>query len=170
MAAGATYEPIATNTLVSATGSVTFSSIPGTYTDLVLISNIKSNNTNNSSLLFEINGSNSGSLYSGTMIYGTGSVYGSNRVVNQDFGYIMRNGGLSVSGTVIQPFITYINNYTNTAKYRTVLSRNNVADTNVGADSALWRSTAAVTSFRIFAGTNDFAVGSSFTLYGIAAA
>ena len=36
MAAGRTYTPIATQTLGSAAASVTFSSIPGTYTDLVL--------------------------------------------------------------------------------------------------------------------------------------
>ena len=32
-----TYEPIATNTLGSAAASVTFSSISGTYTDLVVV-------------------------------------------------------------------------------------------------------------------------------------
>ena len=37
MAAGATYEPIATNTLGSAAASVTFSGISGSYTDLILI-------------------------------------------------------------------------------------------------------------------------------------
>lgn len=167
MAAGNTYTPIATTTLGSATGTVTFSSISGSYTDLVLISNIKSNNTNQSSLLFEVNGSNSGSLYSGTMIYGTGSVTGSNKVSNQDFGYIMRNGGLSASSTVTQPFITHFMNYSSTTTFKPVISRNNVADTNVGADISLWRSNSAITSIRIFASTNDFAIGSMFTLYGI---
>ena len=170
MAAGSTYTPLATNTLASATGTVTFSSISGSYTDLVLISNIKSNTTNQASLLFSINGVETGSLYSGTMIYGTGSVAGSNRQTNQDFGTIMRNGGLSTSSTVIQPFITHFNNYSNTTTFKTALSRNNVSDTIVGADIFLYRNTAAITSIRIFASTNDFAIGSSFTLYGIAAA
>ena len=37
MAAGATYEPIATQTLASAAATITFSSIAATYTDLRLI-------------------------------------------------------------------------------------------------------------------------------------
>jgi hypothetical protein len=97
MAAGSTYTPIATNTLSSATGTVTFSSISGSYTDLILISNIKSGNTNQASLLFRVNASATGSLYSGTMIYGTGSAAGSNRQSNQNQGTIMRNGGLSAT-------------------------------------------------------------------------
>jgi len=41
MPAGLTYETVATTTIVSATSSVTFSSISGSYTDLVLIINAK---------------------------------------------------------------------------------------------------------------------------------
>lgn len=167
MAAGNTYTPIATTTLSSATGSVTFSSIPGSYTDLVLISSIKSNTANQASLLFSINGVESGGVYSGTMIYGTGSVTGSNRQSNQDYGTIMRNGGLSTNTSITQPFITHFMNYSSTTTFKPVISRNNVSDTNVGADIVLYRSTTAVTSIRIFASTNDFAIGSMFTLYGI---
>jgi len=170
MAAGGTYEPIATTTLGSVTGTVTFTSISQSYTDLILISSIKSANTNTSSLLFEVNGSNSGSLYSGTMIFGNSSTAGSNSRSDLDFGYIMRNGGLTASNTMTQPFITHFNNYSSTTMNKVVISRNNVADVNVGADVTLWRSTAAITSIRIFAQPNDFAVGSTFTLYGIAAA
>ena len=170
MAAGATYEPIATTTLGSATGTVTFSSISQSYTDLILISSIKSNNANTSSLLFEINGVNSGSLYSGTMIYGSGSAKGSNRTSSLDYGLILRNGGLSANTAITQPFITHFMNYSNTTNFKTVISRNNVDDVVAGIDLCLWRSTAAITSIRIFAQTNDFAIGSTFTLYGIAAA
>jgi hypothetical protein len=46
MAAGNTYTPLATQTLGSAAASVTFSSISGAYTDLVLVLNIKSTSSN----------------------------------------------------------------------------------------------------------------------------
>jgi hypothetical protein len=41
-----TYEPIATTTLSSAQSSVTFSSISGSYTDLVLVSNVSGSGGN----------------------------------------------------------------------------------------------------------------------------
>jgi hypothetical protein len=165
-----TYTPLATTTRTSSTNSITFSSISGSYTDLVLVSSIMSGNTNQPALLFELNGDNNGYHYSGTMIYGTGSAAGSNRQTNQDYGTIMRNGGLSTSSTIPQTFITHFNNYSNTTTYKTVISRNNVADTLTGADASLWRNSAAITSIRIFADTNAFASGSTFTLYGILAA
>ena len=43
MAAGSTYTPLATNTLSSSSASITFSSISGSYTDLVLVMNRKQN-------------------------------------------------------------------------------------------------------------------------------
>lgn len=166
-----TYEPIETYTLSSTASSVTFGSggtIPQTYTDLVLICNIKSGNTNQASLLYQVNGSTSGNLYSGTMIYGNGSTVSSNRQSNQNYGTIMRNNGLSTSGTTMQPFITHFMNYSNTTTFKTVMSRNNVVDAGLGVDVSLWRSTAAINEIKVYADTNAFAAGSTFTLYGIA--
>jgi len=44
-----TYTPIATQTLSSAVTSVTFSSIPQTYTDLILVMNV----TNSSATVYK---------------------------------------------------------------------------------------------------------------------
>jgi hypothetical protein len=57
MAAGNTYTPIVTNTLSSATSSVTFSSISGSYTDLVLVIAYKAATTNYPTLRLSFNGS-----------------------------------------------------------------------------------------------------------------
>jgi len=66
MAAGATYEPIATTTVSgSSTSTVTFSSISGTYTDLVIIGNLGSQTTNAFPYL-QFNG-DTGSNYSASM-------------------------------------------------------------------------------------------------------
>ena len=70
-----TYTPITSNTLTSATASVTFSSISGTYTDLVLVVSAQSASTN-VDLAMRFN-SDSGTNYSNTRLYGTGSAAGS---------------------------------------------------------------------------------------------
>ena len=72
-----TYQPIATNTLGSAAASVTFSSISGAYTDLVLIMNAGSSTTN-ADVDINVNG-DTGANYSRTILYGTGSTAGSTR-------------------------------------------------------------------------------------------
>ena len=70
MAAGNTYVAIATNTLGSAAASVTFSSIPGTYTDLVIVTQAISATADNVGIRFN---SDSGSNYSQTWLSGNGT-------------------------------------------------------------------------------------------------
>ena len=77
MAAGATYEPIATTTLGSATNSVNFTSIPSTYTDLLLIGDFTcSANGTNAGVYFN---SSTGSV-SQTSLYGSSTTAGSYRI------------------------------------------------------------------------------------------
>jgi hypothetical protein len=65
-------------------------------------------------------------------------------------------------------------NYSNSTTYKTVLGRSNRASSDTAADVGLWRSTSAITRIDLAMGgsfpTNNFASGSTFTLYGIAAA
>jgi hypothetical protein len=68
MAAGATYEPIATTTLGTATSSFTFSSIPATYTDLRLVIGWVSGT--NPRIRFN---SDTATSYSQTAMYGDGT-------------------------------------------------------------------------------------------------
>ena len=62
MAAGSTYTPIATQTLSSSVSNITFSSISGIYTDLILIVNI-AETPSIGSFVFRVNG-DSGNNYS----------------------------------------------------------------------------------------------------------
>ena len=154
-----TYEPIATNTLGSSAASVTFSSIPGTYTDLILVVNGTSTATNGNEMQF--NG-DTGNNYSFTLLYGDGSTATSSRNSNISFAYAGRtNTNQSVS-------ITQIMNYANTTTYKTVLTRANSNGDIVMANVSTWRSTSAITSL-VYAGAT-FNSGTVFTLYGIKAA
>jgi hypothetical protein len=164
VAAGATYTQIATTTLGSAQSSVTFSSISGSYTDLVLVTNGKmsAGSAVNNKITFN---SDTGTNYSRTYVYGDGSSALSGRDSSQDnLGFIYWSS-TNPSTTIIQ-----IQNYSNTTTYKTALARTSesgVAAAYVG----LWRSTSAITSITITRGsTNDFASGSTFSLYGITAA
>jgi hypothetical protein len=166
MAAGSTYTPIATQTLGSAAASVTFSSIPSTYTDLILIAN-NSSASNQDALVLKVgNGSvDTGSNYSTTFVYGTGSGTGSSRTSSATNIFWGRSSSVMNANTL------HLMNYSNTSTYKTVLSRGNAADAIAIAYVGLWRSTSAINIITI--GTEvggNISAGSTFTLYGIAAA
>ena len=166
MAAGATYEPIATTTLASAAASYTFSSIPNTYTDLVLIANVSQTD---GYVLVRVGSSNtidSGSNYSRTYLLANGTSASSNRGSNLTEVYIIAG----VATTNFAPSIVNIMNYANTSTYKTMLSRANDAASAVETAVFLWRSTNAINTIRILAPSGNLAAGTTFTLYGIAAA
>jgi hypothetical protein len=166
MAAGATYEPIATTTLGSAQASVTFSSL-GSYTDIVAIVNVKNTVGAGYWLQAQFNGFTS-NQYSTTVLQGNGSAASSYRYSNESDG--VRCGATYTSN--FTPAIINILNYSNSTTFKTVLSRFNDGGNTVQALVGLFRQTGAITSikFQIEAGTANIASGSTFTLYGIAAA
>jgi hypothetical protein len=159
MAVSNTYQAIATTTLGSAVSSYTFSSISGSYTDLVLV--VASNsNVLNINLRFN---SDSTALYSDTALWGTGTSATSGRDTGSTFIY-----GTYSSGQVIQKW--QIMNYSNTTTNKTVLLRVDDSAVAVGAVVGLYRSTNAISSINILAGTGNLPAGLTATIYGIAAA
>jgi hypothetical protein len=167
MAAGSTYTPIATTTLGSAASSVTFGSISGSYTDLILIQNPSGTTTNGQDVALRFN-SDSSTNYSRRVLFGNGSSAGSTNSTNANYAYLTYSG--YPSGSVPMNFISHIQNYSNTTTYKTLLTRSNNASIGLDAIVSLWRSTSAITQIDIYCVTGTFGVGSTFTLYGIAAA
>lgn len=163
MAAGSTYTPIATTTFSGSATSYTFSSIPSTYTDLVLICSIFNSTSANTYIRF--NGDSS-SIYSRTQLSGNGSSATSGRVSNTNAGYIDAVPTQNPSENIIVNF----QNYSNGSVYKTFLSRANNAATGVQATVGLWRQTDAINSILISTDAGTMTAGTSFTLYGIAAA
>jgi len=159
----ATYEPIATQSLGTAQASVTFSSIPATYTDLVLVFNGTAASAQFMELRF--NG-DTATNYSATRLLGNGSVTLSDRTSTQD---VMFVGNLHTAQTTN---ILQIMNYANTTTFKTVLCRSNQAGAQVSARVGLWRKTpeAITTIFVRPSGGANFSIGCEFTLYGIKAA
>ena len=164
-----TYEPIATTTLGSATGTVTFSSISGSYTDLILVASGYNAVGDFSGARMRFN-SDSGSNYSRTRLYGDGTSGVSSRTANATSAVFIGTGWSTTSSNIGNA-IAHIMNYSNTTTYKTILNRANLANSSVYTDVNLWRSTSAITSIELsMASPDTFASGSTFTLYGIKAA
>jgi hypothetical protein len=162
-----TYTPIASTTLTAAQSTVTFSSITGTYTDLVLVINAKANTGGAIGLLFKFNG-DSGANYSFTYFNGNGSSASSGRVnPNNNGAFADLASSSSSPGTII----AQINNYSNSTTFKTALSRGSDAANVAQALVNLWRSTAAITQIDVYPNSSiQFAAGGTFVLYGIKAA
>jgi hypothetical protein len=155
-----TYEPIATQTLVSSATSVTFSSIPSTYTDLIII--FSGTAVSGDTMYYHFNNDTS-AIYSDTYIFGDGTA-GTGRHTNQ--GAIFGAG----INTTQSHQILHIMNYANTTTFKTTLLRGNGSGTAATVEFVgLSRSTSAITSIKLNLNAN-FASGSTFTLYGIKAA
>jgi hypothetical protein len=158
MAAGSTYTPIATTTTSGSTTTVSFTSIPSTYTDLIL-----QYTGSNSGTYFLIRYNNdSGSNYSFTSVYGDGSSAASTRGSSQTsfFGRATANGTHQM----------HIMNYSNANVYKTTLFAERDAAVVAQEKVCLWRSTSAINQIDLISGGGNIAAGGVFTLYGIAAA
>lgn len=158
----ATYEPIASTTLGSAVTTVTFSDIPGTFTDLVIVAAVKGSASAYPRI--QINGS--GANLSRLWLAGNGSSASSSKSSDN---YIV--GGLYWN-TADNAFttITHIFGYSNTTTFKTLLTRASNASVGVEAVVNTWRTTSAITSFSYYASSGNLAIGSTFSLYGIKAA
>lgn len=169
-----TYTLISSNVLSSSAASVTFSSIPATYTDLVLRYSTRRNNADSGpgNILVTFNGSSS-SDYSLTNIIalGTTTILSTREsAVTRFLSYT--TGNSSTSNTFSSNEI-YIPNYAGStnkvASQYEVVENNTTTDFQWGiaARAYLRSNTAAVTSIGINGNGNDFLSGSSFYLYGI---
>jgi hypothetical protein len=164
MAAGSTYTPIATAQGTGSSGTIQFNSIPSTYTDLVLVSNLETSTSAN--LYYQYNGSSS-SIYSDTTIYGDGSSTGTYGRTNQTVHYISYFSSSGQRLAVISNF----QNYSNTTTFKSILTRASNASFELNEVIGLWRSTSAISSITLNLNNSaNFTSSSFFTLYGITAA
>ncbi len=171
MPAGSTYSTIATQTLGSAASSVTFSSIPQNFTDLILVSNQFYVSTGGDrSATFQVgNGSvNTGSNYGWTFLDTYPGTISSGNSNNQPNG--LHSYTASIPTTIPLTCTMQLMNYSSTATNKSFLNRFSASNTITGAYVNIWQQTTAINIITITAGGANFATGSSFTLYGIAAA
>ena len=163
----ATYEKIATTTLGSAQATVEFTSISQSYTDLILVTNTGISTAADHAIFMQVgnNSYDTGSNYSSTYMFGTGSTAVSGRESNATRALTMRT-----TSTLIGNGFVHCMNYSNTTTNKTFLSRGNTSDGMTVAYVNLWRSTSAINRIKLTDETGaNFLTGSTFTLYGIKA-
>jgi hypothetical protein len=159
-----TYEKIATTTLGSTSATITFSSIPATYTDLRLVFTGTTATSTNFTLRYN---NDSASNYSWTWLGGTGSAAQSGRFTSATEYY----GNVTLE-TTPQLYEVDIFSYAGST-FKTALIGES-ADKNgsgqLSRSAFLWRSTSAINRIDItalYGATNTYAIGTTATLYGI---
>ena len=164
-----TYEKIATTTLGSGTSDVAFTSISGTYTDLVVIVS-GAGTFSATDVLIQTYLNNGFSGYSTTWMRGDGINATSGRQTATSGAYVGYLPAATAAAGSIGNIIINYQNYANTTTYKTILSRSNAAGTVVQASVAMSSSTTAITQINVATfGVGNFTSGSTFTLYGIKA-
>lgn len=159
-----TYTPIASQTANGSVSSLTFSSIPQGYTDLVLVfTGSVSSGSGDLGLRFN---SDIGSAYSTTWLSSqaggtSGRSTSATSITATEYSYLDN----------VRSTLTTINllNYSNNTTYKSVLTRSGKTGYGVETKVGLWRNTNAITSITAFTtGSNpNFTSDSTFTLYGI---
>ena len=162
--ATATYIPIATQTLGSAASSITFSSIPNTYTDLRLVLICTTVGAADDPSV-QFNGDTSTS-YSRTYVYGFGSSASTSKSTNTS---LIPLDCYSTSTTIPKFYSLDIFSYGGSAN-KTILTQSAEDENGAGGVSSgvgLWRNTAAITSVKLFLTGSNFSTGTIATLWGI---
>ena len=159
-----TYEPLGSVTLTSAQAQVTFTNIPQTYTDLILVGRVIGSAGNDCHV--RVNGDLS-TNYSITFIFGSGTSAVSSQVANNS---IIYGNVTSMDAGEVNTMLMNFQNYSNNTINKTVLVRYNSTTTGkyVTASVAMWRSTSAINSITVTTNaTGNFAVGTTLSLYGV---
>jgi hypothetical protein len=153
----ATYTPLATVTLGTATASVVFSSIPATYRDIIIVFDGGTTISDGVGARFN---ADTGNNYSAVRM--TGSSAGA---ISDNFSGISRI--IQTAGDV-DMFVSQVMDYSATDKHKTVLTRSSIS-TNVTGIAARWANTAAITSITVFSPGSTMTTGSTISLYGVIA-
>ena len=161
------FESIATSTSTGA--SISFTSIPATFTHLqIRMMAIYTGSVGSGFIAF--NGDNASGNYSYHQLLADGSTTGAGSLTSQNQGKF--TGGAGTSPAAPNVMVMDILDYRNTNKYKTTRAIYGWDDNSSGYveyNSNNWRSTSAITSI-VLTPANSFASNTIVALYGIKAA
>jgi hypothetical protein len=158
------------STTVGAGGAatVTFSSIPQTYKNLLIkVSARNTRSAGEAELRWTVNGS--ATSYANRLLQGNGSTI-SGGTTGTVYFYSGEISAATATASVFGSADIYIPNYTG-GNYKSVsadtASENNATSAYTTLTNGLWSNTAAITSIAFYYSAGDWAQYSTFTLFGI---
>lgn len=166
----ATYIPIQSTTLSSSAATVTFSSIPQTYTDLCVRYAVRDDLAGNTGNSFFIALNSSASGHSNTYIRGNGATVSTgNNTTSTSWTVLYATSATATSNTFASGEFYFPNYTASTAKQGSIFNAHetNATTAFLFSSAHLFNNTAAVTSITFTANSASFVAGSTFHLYGI---
>ena len=152
-----TYVPLANITLTSTDSEIVFSSIPATYRDLVLVWNGSTTGNTDLRLRYNLDANNNYFYVAVDNTFNQASTSSSAH-------------HFMFSTTAQWSHISHIMDYSATDKQKTTLSRRNSAGHGtVAMEANRWANTAAIHTVSVTAPSNPMQVGTTISLYGVAA-
>lgn len=164
-----TFYKIASVTVGSGgSATIEFTSIPDTYTDLLILSSTRDGTNADNNTEFKVKFNNSSTSYSNKYIQGSGSS-ASSGTYGTTFLYTGESDSSTATANTFGSSSIYIPNYAGSA-YKSVssdlTSEENTTVSYATLTAGLWSNTAAITSIQITC-NGSWAQYSTATLYGI---
>jgi hypothetical protein len=155
---------IESKTLATAAAAIEFTSIPSTFTDLVVLASIRSTADGSRNMSITINGSTTG--MTGRFLFGSGSTTSSGTDTRETGAYNPSSATSNTFSNVSMYFPNYAGS-TNKSWSVDSVTENNATAVSIYIDAKLWSNTAAITSLSFAGDSGEFVIGSTMSLYGI---
>jgi len=168
-----TYTLIKGDTLAAAAATYTFTAIPSTFTDLVVMTSTRGSQVNaNTNMYIQFNGDSS-AIYSWTRIDATGTTASGANFTNDNQLRANKTTADNATANTFSSYELYLPSYT--ASQNKPVSTINAQENNttangdwyIDARANLYGSTTAISSVTFSLASGNFMTGSSFYLYGI---
>ena len=162
-----TYSLIASSIIGSGgAANIEFTSIPADYTDLIVLTSLR---TNDEDTTVNVTVNNSTTSYTNKRLYGDGSSVASDSYSTSNASVTGAVPNIYTSNTFSNMSIYFPNYASSNYKSSSIdtVTENNATTSYAMFDANLWSNTAAITSIKLTSGTGNFVQYSTAYLYGI---
>jgi hypothetical protein len=166
-----TYDLIASVTVGSGgTSTITFSSIPGTYTDLVIKTSLRDTVASIANAGMRVIFNNSSTGYSRRTLYGNGTTVISDMETSVSWARVGQQPGANATANTFSSDEVYIPNFTisnGKSLGGDSVSENNATEAYTNIVAGYWANSATVTSISLQSNSAAWTQNSTAYLYGI---